>query len=138
MSFSDQLENSLLDHFIGGGDYTRVSTVWVGLSTAAPLDDMSGLAEPAAATGYARVATVNSVNWWPAAASGLKRNAQDITFPEANSTFGTITHFALWNHVSSANATSTYLGWGALSASKAVAIGDTARFPTNSLSLSLD
>lgn len=138
MSFSDQLENSLLDHFIGGGDYTRVNTVWVGLSTAAPLDDKSADAPPATAAGYARVATVNSVNDWPAASSGLKRNANAITFPEANSSWGTITHFTLWNHASSVDATSNYLGWGTLGTSKAVNIGDTPRFPANSLSLSLD
>lgn len=139
VGFSDQMENSVLDHWLGGGDYTRVTTVYLGLSTQDPLDTVANNSEPfVSGNGYARVAVVNSVNEWPAAASGSKRNANVQTFPEASSDWGTQSHVTVWNHPSSANATSNYLASGALGTAKAVSQGDTARFPANSLGFTMD
>ena len=39
-SKSNYLEDALLDHVLGGGDYTRPATVYIGLWTAT-LDDAS-------------------------------------------------------------------------------------------------
>jgi len=136
MSFGNTYENNILDHIFGGPDYTRVATLWVGLSIADPLDDASGLSEPSG-NGYARVAVVNSSNNWSAAAAGVKRNATAIAFPTATGSWGNVTHAALW-----AAATSTgvgaLVGKGALGTAKNVTNGDTPQFGIGSLSFSLD
>jgi hypothetical protein len=93
MSASDYTENKILDHLTGKTSFTKPTT-YVGLSTADPTDDASGLAEPSG-NGYARVETSGSD--WDAAASGATANAAEITFPEATGSWGTVTHFALFD-----------------------------------------
>lgn len=136
MSFSDQLENDVLDHVFGGTTYTQPTTVWIGLSTADPGEAAAGLAEPSG-NGYARVARVNNSTTWRAAASGVKQNSAELTFPEASGSWGTISHVALWVHPTSTGA-AVFLGSGALGTSKAVTTGDTPRFQTDSLQVNLD
>jgi hypothetical protein len=129
-SFSDYWENEILDHVFGKGDYSP-PTIYVGLSTAEPLDDGSGLAEPTG-NGYARVQTQASD--WDAASAGSLNNTNDITFPEATGSWGTISHFALFDAASAGN----MLAHGALSQSKSIGSGDTARFAAGDLDVSLD
>jgi hypothetical protein len=129
-SFSDYWENEILDHIFGKGSYTP-PTIYVGLSTADPLDNGSGLAEPTG-NGYARVQTTAAD--WNAAAGGALDNVNDITFPQATGSWGTITHFALFDTASGGN----ILAHGALSASKTIGSGDTAKFAAGDLDVSLD
>ena len=129
-SFSDYLENELLDHVFGKGSYTP-PTIYVALSTANPLDDGSGLAEPSG-NGYAGSQT--SGTDWDAASSGFIDNAGAIEFNEATGSCGTITHFALMDAVSGGN----LLVHGSLSMSKSIGTGDTAEFAAGDLDVSLD
>jgi len=129
-SFSDYWENEILDHIFGKGSYTP-PTIYVGLSTADPLDNGSGLAEPTG-NGYARVQTTAAD--WNTAAGGALDNVNDITFPQATGSWGTITHFALFDTASGGN----ILAHGALSASKTIGSGDTAKFAAGDLDVSLD
>lgn len=129
-SFSDYWENEILDHIFGKGSYTP-PTIYVGLSTADPLDNGSGLAEPTG-NGYARVQTPAAD--WNAAAGGALDNVNDITFPQATGSWGTITHFALFDTTSGGN----ILAHGALSASKTIGSGDTAKFAAGDLDVSLN
>lgn len=129
-SFSDHLENEILDHIFGKGSYTP-PTIYVGLSTADPLDSGSGLAEPSG-NGYARVAT--SSGSWTTSSGGSLSNASDISFPQATGSWGTITHFALFDAASAGN----MLAHGALNQSKTVASGETAKFAAGDLDVSLD
>ncbi len=130
MSFSDYLEVKVLDHVFGKTAYT-MPTVYVGLSTADPLDSGAGLAEPAGA-GYARVATTGAD--WNAAAAGSISNANALTFPQATGSWGTVTHFALFDAATAGN----LLASGALTAAKAVGNGDTVKFNAGQLSATLD
>ncbi|MFQ5441451.1 MAG: hypothetical protein ACE5EB_01865 [Thermodesulfobacteriota bacterium] len=130
MSFADYLENKILDHIVGKTAYT-MPTVYVGLSTADPLDDASGLAEPVG-NAYARVATAGTD--WNAAAAGSIDNANVITFPQATGSWGTVTHFALFDALTAGN----MIASGALTASKAIGNGDTADFAANQLTITLD
>lgn len=129
-SFADYWENEILDHLFGKGNYTP-PTIYVGLSTADPTDDATGLAEPSG-NAYARVAT-SGANW-NAASSGTIDNANDITFPEASGSWGTLTHFALFDAASGGN----MLAHGSLSVSKSISSGDTAKFAAGDLDVSLD
>jgi len=128
--FSDYWENKILDHIFGKGSYTP-PTIYVGLSTADPTDDGSGLAEPSD-NGYARVQT--SACDWNAASNGSLDNAGDITFAQASGSWGTITHFALFDAATAGN----MLAHGTLCQSKAIGESDTARFEAGDLDISLD
>lgn len=136
MPFSDGVIDELLDHAVGGGDYTRVNTLYFGLSTADPTGDGSANAEPGAGSGYARIGLPNSADLFPAASSGVKRNASEVAFAEATSSWGTITHATLWTDATSTGA-GAFFAYGALGSSKAVAIGDTPRFQANSFGFSM-
>ena len=128
--FSNYWENKILDHIFGKGSYTP-PTIYVGLSTADPTDDGSGLVEPSG-NGYARVQT--SASDCNAASSGSLDNAGDITFAQATGNWGTITHFALFDAATAGN----MLAHGTLSQSKAIGESDTARFEAGDLDISLD
>lgn len=129
-SFSDYLEDELLDHVFGKGSYTP-PTIYIALSTADPLDDGSGLAEPSG-NGYARAQTAGTD--WNAASGGAIDNANAIAFNEATGSWGTVTHFALMDAASGGNV----LVHGVLSASKSIGSGDTAEFAAGDLDVSLD
>lgn len=129
-SFTNYWENEILDHIFGKRSYTP-HTIYMGLSTADPLDDASGLAEPSG-NGYARVQT--STSDWNAASSGSLDNANNITFAQATGDWGTITHFALFDAATGSN----MLAHGALIYSKAVDSSDTVGFEAGDLDISLD
>ena len=114
---SDYLETEILDHILGKGarDFTSPANLYVALSTTDPTDAGSGLAEPSG-NGYARQAV--SFN---AASSGATANTAQLTFgPCTTTTWGTITHFAIFDASSAGN----MLYHGALTASKTIDVGD--------------
>ena len=129
-SFTDHWENEILDHLFGKGSYTP-PTIHVGLSTANPGDDGAGLSEPSG-NGYARVSA--SAADWNSASGGSLDNVNAIEFPQATGSWGTITHFALFDASTGGN----MLAHGSLTQSKAIASGDTARFSAGDLDVSLD
>jgi len=129
-SFANYWENEILDHIFGKDNYTPPA-IYVGLSTADPLDDASGLAEPNGGA-YARVQTFSSD--WNTASGGSLDNANDITFPQAAGSWGTITHFALFDAATGGN----MLAHGALSQSKDIGSGDTAKFGVGDLDIRLN
>ena len=129
-SFSDYWEDEILDHIFGKGAYTP-PTIYVGLSTADPGDDGSGLSEPSG-NGYARAAT--STTDWATASGGTLGNAGAIQFAEATGVWGTVTHFALFDAASGGH----LLAHGALAQSKAIGNGDTVRFATGDITITLD
>jgi len=130
MSFSNYLELKVLDHLMGKASYSA-PTIYVGLSTADPLDDGSGLAEPSG-NGYARVLT--AAGNWNSAASGTITNLSTITFPEASGSWGTVSHVVLFDADTGGN----ILGSGALSAPTAIVALNIPRFSAGQLSVSLD
>ena len=42
MSLSNDFENKLLDHWLGGGDFTRDATVYIGLARTTITDSDTG------------------------------------------------------------------------------------------------
>jgi len=134
-SKSNYLENEILDHVLGGGDYTRPATVYVGLWTSA-LDDTSDgdTAGEVSGGSYARVSVTNNSTNWPAAANGAKSNGTAITFPQATGDWGTVTYFAILDAATSGNV----LYWGQLTSSKTIENGDTASFAIGDLDITED
>ena len=128
MSFSNYLENEILDHIFKVGAFTQPTNIYVALSTADPTDDGSGLAEPSG-NSYART----QMNSWDAASGGATANTSAITFPTASGSWGTITHFALFDASTDGN----MLAHGALGTSKAIGDGDTAEFAAGAIDVTL-
>jgi hypothetical protein len=120
-SFSDYLELELLDHVFMKGSWTMPTNLYIALSTTDPTDSGGSIAEPSG-NGYARVSTAGTD--WNVAAAGATSNANDITFPEATGSWGTISHFAIFDASTAGN----MIAHGDLTASKAIDNGDTAKF----------
>lgn len=131
--FSDYTELALLNHLFGDPAFTAPTNVFVALSTTAPADDGTNVTEPAAGA-YARVSTA-AADWDAATGTApvSKSNGSVITFPAATASWGTITHFALYDASTGGN----MLASGALTTSKLVDNGDTASFAAGALTLEL-
>jgi len=129
LSFTNYLEAALVDHFLKTSAYTQATNLYVGLSTADPTDDASGLAEPSG-NGYARV----NHDSWNAFASGAATNNGVITFPAATGSWGTVTHFFIADHLTAGN----MLASGALDSSQAIGDGNTPSFADDAISVELD
>jgi len=125
MSLSNTGEDVVLDLFLE-------TNRWVGLSTADPLDDASGLAEPVG-DGYARVATTTAT--WDAASGGTKSNGLAITFPEATGDgWGTVTHVGIFDAVSAGNLLFSI----ALTGGVEITAGKIARFAIGAFDMTAD
>ena len=131
-SKSDYLENELLDHVLGGGDYSRPATVYVALYTVAPTDTGGGT--EVSGGSYARVAVTNNATNWPAASGGAKANGTVITFPKATAAWGTCVAFAILDAATAGN----FLYWADLTETKAINNGDTAQFAVGELDVTED
>lgn len=128
-SKSDYLENKILDHILGGPDYTRPATVHIALFTSAPND--AGGGTEVSGGDYARVAVTNNDTNWPAASSGAKSNGTDVTFPTATASWGTVVAFGIFDDPSAGN----LLFWSTLTVNKAVSSGDTVKFATGDIDI---
>lgn len=129
---SDYLENKILDHMLGGPDFTRPATVYVALFTVAPTD--AGGGTEVTGGSYARVAYTNNATNFPAAAGGVKANAVVINFVAATAAWGTIVAFALFDAASAGN----LLFWANLTAPKIINNGDAFDFSIGALQFTED
>lgn len=108
------LANELMDHVYNAA-YVPAATIYVGLSTANPTDDGSGLAEPSG-NAYARQAITLG-----AAASRRVTLSATVTFPQATGAWGTVTHWAIFDASTAGN----MLAHGALNPAKSVVANNT-------------
>ena len=131
MSFSDYLENALLDHLFGKATFSAPANIFIALFTVAPADDGTGGTEVSGGA-YARVSTAAAD--WNAAAAGLIDNLNAIVFPQATANWGTVVAFGLYDALTAGN----YLGGNNLTTSKAIDTDDTAEFAAGVLDVSLD
>ena len=127
MSASNYLENALLDHVLGNTAYTQPTNLYVGLFTSDPTD--AGTGTEVSGGNYAR-----KVVTFSAAASGSTSNSADILFPTSTSSWGTISHAAVFDSLAGGN----MLFHTSLSASKAVATDDTILITAGNLTINLD
>lgn len=130
-AMSDYLEGQLVAHIFRTASFTKPTTLAVGLFTAAPSD--SGGGTEVTGNNYSR-ASLNPLdaNWAaPSAGNGQTSNSSTITFATPSGTWGTVTHFAIFDATSAGN----MLFWGALTISKTINQGDTVSFPAGSLTI---
>jgi hypothetical protein len=129
MSFSDDAEAKVLDHVFGLATYTT-PTLYLGVSTSDPTETGGGLSEPVG-NGYARIAT-DPADWERFV--NVVDNANELTFAEATGSWGTITHFALYDAASAGN----LVIYGALATTRSISAATTLRFPATNLTFTLD
>jgi hypothetical protein len=131
MSFSDFMENAILNAILRNTSLVGGTTIYLGLHTADPTD--AGTGTEVSGGSYARQGLTSG---FPAASgsSGSVANSSNITFPQASGSWGTITHVQLWSASTSGNAY-----WsGALTASKVVGSGDTFQIDAGDLTATVD
>jgi hypothetical protein len=121
-AMSDYLENEILDHILSVGSYTMPTNVYVGLSTGSFADDNSGT--EITGNNYARV-----VASFGAATSGTASNDAAIEFAAATGSWGSISHFGIFDASSSGN----LLIHGAFTTAKTIASGDILKISTGDL-----
>lgn len=126
-AMSNYLENKILDHILGTTAYTMPTTVYIGLATASFGEDGSGT--ELTGNGYARKSA--SFN---AAASGTADNSAAIEFAAATGSWGTVSHFGIFDASSAGN----MLIHGSFTASKVIASGDILKISAGDLDISAD
>jgi hypothetical protein len=129
-SASDLLENSTLNHILGGPNYTRPSTVYIGLWIS-PLAGGSTGNENGEVSGgsYVRVAVPNDPSHFPAASCSQKSNAQEIVFPVASNDWGIVSYWAILDAETAGN----IMFFGTLATSRNVVSGDQFKFPVGGI-----
>jgi hypothetical protein len=132
-SFGDDLENEILDHIFGKATFTAAATLYIGFSTADPLDDESGIAEPTG-NNYSRVAVDNNKTTWSTSSGGAISNAIVIESPVASGSWGTISHFFITDASSGAGIVYAH---GSLGSSQSITSGKFLRFPVGDLDIAL-
>jgi len=133
MSFTDFLELEVLDQLFGGLDYAEPVNWFIGLSTTTPTDAGGNFTEPVG-NGYARVSIANDKVTWTTAAAGALENAIEVIFAQATGSWGTVTHFGIFDALTAGNLVAT----GALGTAKLIDNGDTAKFAVGDLDITLD
>lgn len=129
---SNYLEDELLDHVLGGGDYTAPATLYLALATATVNDATTGttITEPSG-NNYGRDTVTNNATNFPAASAGSKSNGVEFTFPTPSGSWGTITDMAYADAATVGN----LLAYTVLNASKVINNGNTVRFAIGALTL---
>jgi hypothetical protein len=140
-AMSDYLENKLIDHLFRTTTFTRPSPIYVALFTAAPSD--SGGGTECSGGSYARAsvtpgdtafeATQGGTSGNSSGTGGATQNAGAITFATPTASWGTVTHFGIFDALSGGN----LLFWGALGTSKTINSGDTVSFAAGALDITL-
>jgi len=123
-AMSDFLELEVLDHVLGTGSYTMPSTVRIGLSTGSFGDDNSGT--ELSGSGYARQAIT-----FAAASSGSAATNGTVTFPTATGSWGSVSHYGIFDAASSGN----LLIHGAFASAKTIGTGDVFRINSGDLTV---
>lgn len=88
------------------------SEMWIGLSTTAPNPNGTGYTEPSSGTGYARV----RLDMLGEPNTGVVTNTANIDFNESTASWGTVTHFVIFDAQNDGN----LLQYGALSTPRSV------------------
>lgn len=98
MSFTDYLEDKILDHVFGGTAYTAPTTLYVGLHTSASSDSAAGT--EVSGGSYARqTASFTVSGTTPTEAT----TGAAIEFPTATASWGTVTYAGVYDALTGGN-----------------------------------
>ncbi|MGE0358672.1 MAG: hypothetical protein AB7P08_17350 [Burkholderiales bacterium] len=130
-SFTDYLENKIVDWLLRGQAFSPPATVYVGLLTAGCSDSAAGTEVTGGS--YARASVASSLANWAgtqsagsttasSGTSGTTSNNNAIPFPAPTANWGVVTHFGIYDAASAGN----LLICQALTVSKTINNGDAA------------
>ena len=125
-AMSNYLENALINATLRNTSYTSPSTVYAALFTSDPTD--AGTGTEVSGGSYARQAIT-----FGAPSNGVASNSGAVEFPQATGNWGTVTHFAIYDALTSGN----MLYHGALTSSKTIETGDVFKFAISNVSVTL-
>lgn len=129
MNSSEYLQDAAID-FLRGTPATAPVSMTLALSSADPLMDGSGLAEPPGADGYARQTITLKAGVFTLGTGTVTSNDAPIVFgPAVNNAWPAVTHAAIFDN------SGNMLIFGALAASRTVGVGDTYSFAIDALQL---
>ena len=143
-SLSDYIENKWLDHIFENGAYTPETNLYVGLSTADPLDDASGIAEQTIGVGgYSRQAITGSGYWGAASSRAITNSVAGVTFSQATADWSSgsnQTHWFICNNLTGTTwgTNVELIAHGSLTTPKAVLSGSTASFAASEFDIEID
>jgi len=123
-AMSNYLETALINEVLRATAFTAPTTVYVALFTTDPTD--AGTGTECTGTSYARQSAS-----FAAPSNGASSTSADINFPQAGNTWGTITHFGIFDALTTGN----LLVHGALTTSKTIDTGDVFKIATASLTV---
>jgi len=134
-ALTDFLEGKIIDHIFRTASFTKPTTLYVGLLTAATAPDAGTVTEVSGGS-YARVA-VNPLdaNWAaPSAGNGTTSNVAAITFPAATADWGLVTNFGIFDASTAGN----LLIHGVVSPTRNITNGSTPSFAAGALTIQID
>jgi len=132
-SFSNYAEGAILDHVFKTAAFTQPTNLYIALCKSTIAEDDTGSTLPTEVSGgsYAR----KVCNTWDACSgAGATENSQTVTFAQATADWGVVTDFAVLDHSS----TGKLIAYGKLNTTKNVQSGDTAKFATGDIDITLD
>jgi hypothetical protein len=124
-SFSDYLENELLDHVFRNAALTSPSAVYLALYTVAPTD--AGGGTEVSGSGYAREEIT-----FGAASGGAISNTAAVEFTASGGNFGTVVAVGIFDASTSGN----LLAWDGITSAE-VNDGDTISFAIGDIDITL-
>lgn len=138
MAFTYNASASILNGLTGKSqNISLLSNCYLALSSTAPEKDGSNFTEPAASTGYARavvgLANQSATQVMGTPTEGSITNKDIIFFPEASSSWGTLTHFGLYTAATGG----TLILYGSLSTPITVAANYVPLFRAGNFTLTL-
>lgn len=128
MSFTNYLENAVMDHVFGAGTFAKPGR-HVALFTGAPGEAGGGV--ELANGGYARQSAAFTVS---GSAPTQATNTSAIEYPTATASWGTVTHVGVFDAATGGN----MVAFAALSVAKTIGSGDVFRIPAANLTFTLD
>ena len=129
---STYAKNAILNHVYGATPFNVIGLLYFGYSTTASTDTTGGT-EPAVG-GYARSAVTNNAAVFPPTSTGSKTNFQDINFPEATATQGTMVGIVVYDAASGGN----LIASSVLSPPQAIGLNTEPRIRANTITFNLD
>lgn len=134
MSFTDKWETDVLNYLLNGVSMGLPSTLYMGvhIGSSAPTDAGTGFVEPTGGA-YARVALPRSVGTFAVPTGGVANNLGLLSFPLPTTTWGTATHFGIFDASTGGNAVII----AALNTPKLIAPGDSPTFGVGACTITL-
>lgn len=131
-SFSNYLENALLNRVFNGAALSLPATLYIGLFTAAPTD--AGGGTEVSGNNYSRLAVTANTTNFPTTTTGTIQNALTLTFAIPSGNWGTVTHIGIFDAATAGN----LLVWGALNQSRIITSSADVKLNQNQLTITLD